>query len=367
MHHHLQHHPVYRSVAHKCGALDFEQALATTEFPLALWRDMAECGLHEFDPATTSAPSTAPANTGLDSAPAGFWHTLAVAGSALTHLSRSAGLTTGWLGQQLALHFLAQHARTEVTAACTAAVRSGRSLCAIAISEPGVGAHPKHLSTTATAQGKGFLINGRKTFITHGPYADWFLVLAITRREGERKHYSTFLLPRDTPGLSLTPQSDIAGLHPLGHATMHLANCRVPPSSLIGEPGNGFAAIANPLRSLEDGLMLCPLAGALQAQIDLLLAKRTSWDAHAAGTAICLADCTAKLGIMAADILDQQGQSADLTTLIIGARALIARTQEILSEAWQDCPQAIAIGHDIQLLLSIGGKATASRVSALTR
>ncbi len=367
MHHSLQHDPIYHDMARKCAALDFEQSLAAQEFPMALWRDMAECGLLDCDSATTSAPSIAPANTGLDSAPAGFWHTLAVAGYALTHSSRSAGLTTGWLGQQLALYFLAQYAPTEVAAACADAVRSGRSLCAIAISEPGVGAHPKYLSTTAAAQGSNFLLNGRKTFITHGPYADWFMVLAITRREGERKHYSTFLLPRDTPGLSLTPQPDVVGLHPIGHANMSLTNCRVPRTSLIGELGAGFAAIANPLRSLEDGLMLCPLAGAVQTQIDLLRSSQPSWNAQATGTAICLADCAAKLGIMAAEILDRQGPSIDLTTLIIGARTLIARSQEILSQAWQDCPQAIAIGRDIQLLLSIGGKATASRVSALTR
>ncbi len=360
-------HPVYQDVVRKCAALDFGPALSAAQFPSALWRELAKCTMLDFPPANKSSPNTAPADKTLDPALPGPWHTLAVVGYGLTRLSRNLGLTTSWLGQQLVLYFLARHSLSGLAAACSADVRSGQGLCAIAISEPGVGAHPKHLSTTATAQGSDFLINGRKSFITHGPYADWFMVLAITHRVGERKHYSTFLLPRATPGLSLTPQPEIVGLHPIGHANMSLSNCRVPHSSLIGAPGDGFGAIANPLRSLEDALMLCPLAGAVQTQIDLLRDSQTPWDAHGTGAAICLADCAAKLGIMAADQLDRQSPSADLTTLIIGARTLIARAQELLSEAWQDCPQAMAIGRDIQLLLSIGGKATASRVSALAR
>ncbi len=363
---HLELHPVYLSVAGQCAALDFAQALAAEEFPSALWRELAKRGVLAFTPASLSPPDTAPADAALDPASPGSWHALAVAAYSLTRLSRNLGLTTSWLGQQLALYFLARHPLSEVAASCSDAVRRGQGLCAIAVSEPEVGAHPKHLSTTATVQGSDFLISGRKTFITHGPYADWFMVLAITHNAGERKHFSVFLLPRDTPGLSLTPQPDIVGLHPIGHASMSLSNCRVPRASLIGELGDGYAAIAKPLRSLEDGLMLCPLAGAVQTQIDLLRDSTTLWDAQATGNVICLADCAARLGIMAADTLDRQGPIADLTTLIIGARTLVARAQELLSEAWQDCPQAMAIGRDIQVLLSIGARATASRVRALS-
>ncbi len=363
----LQQDAVYRNVATALADLDYRQALTATDFPRGLWQRLAEHGLMAFSAGADPFPESQPGpNPGAPPRPPD-WQALAIAGYALTRLTRSPGLATAWLSQQLVLHFLTRAHYSPAALACADALRSGQSLCAIAISEPGVGAHPKHLSTTATAQGDDFLINGRKTFITHGPYADWFMVLVITRYEGERKHYSTLLLPRDTPGLSLTPQPDIVGLQPIGHAAMNLTNCRVPQSSLLGEPGDGFAAIAYPLRSLEDGLMLCPLAGAVQTQIELLRESQTSWDAHATGTTICLADCAVKLGIMAADILNRQGPSADLTTLIIGARTLITRTQEIVSEAWRGCPQAITLGRDIQLLLSIGGKATASRVSALTR
>lgn len=363
----LQQHAVYRSVAAALADLDYRQALTATDFPHGLWQHLAEHGLMAFSPGAGPFPENHPEpNPGAPPRPHA-WQALAIVAYALTRLTHSPGLATAWLSQQLVLHFLTRANYSPAALACADSVCRGQALCAIAISEPDVGAHPKHLSTTATACGADYLISGRKAFITHGPYADWFMVLAITAREGTHKGYSAFLVPRNTPGLTLTPRTDVAGLAPLGHGDMTLADCRVPGSSLLGKPGRAFESLSKPLRLLEDALLLCPLAGAVQAQVDLLLESQIRWDPLMPGIVLSLADCAAKLGIMAADTLDRQDPSADLTTLIIGARTLIARAQEILSEAWQDCPQAITLGRDIQLLLSIGGKATASRVSALTR
>jgi acyl-CoA dehydrogenase len=60
----------------------------------------------------------------------------------------------------------------------------------VAISEPGVGGHPKHLQTYARPSGNAFLLSGRKTFLTNGPIADAFIVLAVTGREGGKNRYS---------------------------------------------------------------------------------------------------------------------------------------------------------------------------------
>ena len=76
-------------------------------------------------------------------------------------------------------------------------------LASVAISEPRVGAHPKLLTTRAEEDADGYCIFGEKAWVTNGPLAAVFIVFAVTAIEDGRKRYSAFLVPRDTPGLSI--------------------------------------------------------------------------------------------------------------------------------------------------------------------
>ena len=80
-------------------------------------------------------------------------------------------------------------------------IAAGEVCTAIAISEPGAGAHPKHLKTTAESRGAGFVLRGRKAWVTNGPVADLFLVLAVVAVEDGRKRYGLFMVPKETAGL----------------------------------------------------------------------------------------------------------------------------------------------------------------------
>src|SRR5713226_3089101 len=94
--------------------------------------------------------------------------------------------------------FIAGFASASQRATWLPRVAAGEICLAIAISEPGAGAHPKHLQTLAEPAGAGFVIRGRKAWVTNGPIADVFLVLAVIAVEDGRKRYGLFLMRKET-------------------------------------------------------------------------------------------------------------------------------------------------------------------------
>lgn len=134
----------------------------------------------------------------------------------------------------------------------------------VAISEPRVGAHPKLLTTHAEPHGDGFRITGEKAWVTNGPLADVFIVLAITSAEAGRKRYSMFLVARDTPGLSIDEAEQYRALAPSRHCGVKLDDCYVPSSALLGSLGAAYEAMALPFRDVEDAVGTFGLLGAFR-------------------------------------------------------------------------------------------------------
>ncbi|MBL4782009.1 MAG: acyl-CoA dehydrogenase [Porticoccaceae bacterium] len=333
----------------------------TQLFPFKFWKNLADQNLlHHFLP----QPGTTDKN--LHPLP---YKQLAQAGYIMTRTHQSLGLTMTWLGQLLKSSFLCQLGHNDH--AYIESILNGDSICALAISEPHVGAHPKYLSCTAAREGKDYIINGEKAFVSHGPYADRFIVLAITEQNLDRKHYSAFLVPADNPGLKLLPPQPIKGLQPSSHCNVVFSNCRIPSNALIGTKGQAFAEISLPMRTLEDVLMLAPIAGAIQAQLDYLAKADTSHndplDTNTIGELLCLAESAKELGILAASRLDQQTRTPDLTSLIVGFRSLAKEVQARLLEWHDEYPGLCELAADIETLCNIGRQATATRTSALAQ
>ena len=134
-------------------------------------------------------------------------------------------------------------------------------IASVAISEPRVGAHPKRLTTRAEEDADGYAIFGEKAWVTNGPLAAVFIVLAITSVEDGRKRYSAFLVPRDTPGLSIDEAPQYRALAPSRHCGLKLDDCRVPRSALLGSPGNAYETMALPFRDVEDAVGTFGLLG----------------------------------------------------------------------------------------------------------
>ena len=134
-------------------------------------------------------PAAAMQSAGLFE-PAADYRAIARLKAMLVQQSGLLGLGGLWAGQQVVnRHFLHGFGSLGQRAAWRGRVVS------VAISEPGAGAHPKRLTTSATPEGDGFRLDGEKAWVTNGPSADAFIVLAITAMEGERKRYSAFLVP----------------------------------------------------------------------------------------------------------------------------------------------------------------------------
>lgn len=344
--------------------LDFSE-VTNTPFSFEIWQTLAQRRLLSgFATGQAIGDEASGATNDKRSYEQSTYEDIAAAGYTLTRLCGHAGLTMTWIGQLLKAGFLQRYGQQANN--CVDAILSGESLCAMAISEPGVGAHPKHLTCTAERRGSNFVLNGKKAYVSNGPNADWFIVLAITNTSGERKHFSAFLVSKLQLGLDIGQPEPGSTLMPSTHCDIVFTDCVIAHNALIGTPGKAFDEISKPMRTLEDVLMLAPIAGAMQAQLDLIVKHHgKDFELDLLGQCLCLTESAAELGILAAGTLDRATEIPDLTPLIIGTRALIHQVQSNLQRWRQVHPRLETLFDDIQLLTSIGQSATQMRVRSL--
>ncbi|MEE2525663.1 acyl-CoA dehydrogenase family protein [Hyphobacterium sp. HN65] len=116
-------------------------------------------------------------------------------------------------------------------------VAAGEALAAFALTEPQAGSDVASLAMKAERDGGDYVLNGEKTYISNGGIAGFYTVFARTGEAGARG-ISAFLVPADTPGLSVAERIEVIAPHPL--ARLKFENCRIPASALIGEENAGF-------------------------------------------------------------------------------------------------------------------------------
>lgn len=119
---------------------------------------------------------------------------------------------------------------------------SGDKIGALCITEPFGGSDVAGMRTTAVKSGDKYILNGSKTFITNGIYADYYIVAAKTQPELGNKGISVFLVDTDTPGISAT-KLDKLGWRASDTAEIAFDNVTIPVSNLMGEPNKGFPYI----------------------------------------------------------------------------------------------------------------------------
>ena len=145
----------------------------------------------------------------------------------------------------------------------------GETTLAAAISEPGAGAHPKYLQARAEElPGGGWRLDGEKAWITNGPSAGLFIVVAVKGESGGRKRFGAFLVPADAPGLARTEAGAVEFLRPTGHCGLDLRDVRLPASAELSPDTDIWSAFAKPLRNVEDLLKLGSQQGAMEALLD---------------------------------------------------------------------------------------------------
>jgi alkylation response protein AidB-like acyl-CoA dehydrogenase len=125
---------------------------------------------------------------------------------------------------------------------------AGELLGAFALSEPGSGSDAGSLKTTARRDGDDYVLNGTKFWITHGGYADLYVVMARTGGPGP-KGVSAFLVPGDAAGLSFGKKEKKMGMRASPTVEVVLEDVRVPASNRIREEGFGFSVAMTALDS----------------------------------------------------------------------------------------------------------------------
>jgi acyl-CoA dehydrogenase len=107
-------------------------------------------------------------------------------------------------------------------------------LGAYAVTEAGAGSDVKSLRTTAKRDGDEWVLNGTKVFISNGGIADVTVVVATVDPELGHRGQASFVVPKDTPGLSMGKKEDKLGIRASHTAEVVLEDCRVPLDHLLG-------------------------------------------------------------------------------------------------------------------------------------
>ena len=147
-----------------------------------------------------------------------------------------------WAHAYLAMTHLNAEGDERIKQEYLAASIAGDKIGALCISEPFGGSDVAGMRTTATKSGDKYIINGSKTFITNGVYADYYVVAAKTKPELGNKGISIFLLDASTPGISAT-KLDKLGWRASDTAEIAFDNVEIPAENLMGEANNGFPYI----------------------------------------------------------------------------------------------------------------------------
>jgi butyryl-CoA dehydrogenase len=119
-------------------------------------------------------------------------------------------------------------------------VAAGQALGCFALTEPEAGSDARNQRTLAVREGAGYVITGRKLFISSGREASFVLVFAQTDPSRAHRGITAFVVEKGTPGLSVSKTEDKLGIRASDTAELVFDGCRVPAGHRLGEEGQGF-------------------------------------------------------------------------------------------------------------------------------
>ncbi len=194
----------------------------------------------------------------------------------------------------------------------------GEWLGAWGLTEPGSGSDAGAARTTAVRSHDGWVLNGNKTFITNGHYADVAVVIAVTDRERGTHGLSAFVVEKGTPGFRPGKKENKLGLRASDTSELIFEDCEIPEANLVGKLGEGFI---DSMRVLDGGrISIAALSlgigrGALDASVKYVKERR-------------------QFGKAIAEFQGIQWKLADMATELDAARLLTQRAA-VLKDAGQ--------------------------------
>jgi alkylation response protein AidB-like acyl-CoA dehydrogenase len=193
---------------------------------------------------------------------------------------------------------------------------AGEWLAAWGLTEPGSGSDASNARTTAVKKNGHYVLNGTKTFITNGRYADVAVVIAVTDKSQGTHGLSAFVVEKGTKGFRPGKKENKLGLRASDTSELIFEDCEIPAENLLGKEGEGFV---DAMRVLDGGrISIAALAlgigrGALDAAIRYVKERR-------------------QFGKAIAEFQGIQWKLADMATELDAARLLTQRAS-VLKDA----------------------------------
>jgi acyl-CoA dehydrogenase len=251
-------------------------------------------------------------------------------------------------------------------------ITAGRTITAVAITEPGAGSDVAGMRTRARRDGEHWVIDGSKLYITNGVHADLYFVAARTGQAA--RDISIFAVEKGTPGFTVGRQLDKTGWRCSDTAELHFDGVRVPGGHLLGEEGKGFYAVMQNFQTERIALGAMAVGHCQQALRLALEHVRTRqafggtlWDKQAVRQRLAMLD--AKTRAARAYLYHCAWRVTQGQDVVQDVSLLKALTGELVNEVTQGCQQlhggmGFMTGTPVERLwrdarvLAIGGGAT---------
>jgi alkylation response protein AidB-like acyl-CoA dehydrogenase len=184
---------------------------------------------------------------------------------------------------------------------------TSNTIGAYALSEAGSGSDAFGLATRAEKRDGGWVLNGRKLWITNGADAGIFVVFATANPEAGYKGITAFIVERDTPGFTVGKKEDKLGIRASSTTELLFDGCVVPAENVLGEVGQGYKIAIETLNGGRIGIgaqMIGIARGALETTIEYVKERK-------------------QFGTRLADFQAIQFQLAQVATELEAARLLV--------------------------------------------
>jgi citronellyl-CoA dehydrogenase len=120
----------------------------------------------------------------------------------------------------------------------------GETIFCLGITEPNAGSDVQAIETTAKKVDGGWVINGRKIFITNGRRAHAMTLVAKSEKDAGHAGHTLFIVDTDTPGYEVARKLDKLGMHSSDTAEITFTDMFVPDTAILGKEGEGFYNIS---------------------------------------------------------------------------------------------------------------------------
>lgn len=189
----------------------------------------------------------------------------------------------------------------------------GKLVGAFGLTEPGAGSDAGATATTAYLDGDEWVLNGRKCWITNGPFCDFAVVTAVTEKGKGTKGISTFIIETKWDGFSHGAHENKMGIRGTRTSDLIFEDLRVPKENLLGDLNQGFKVMMKTLESGRIGVA-AQAVGVAQSALD---------------EAIKYTKARVQFGRSLSKFQNTQFTVADMATKIQAARLLVHHAAQV--------------------------------------